>query len=409
MCFCSTSVFRTRSACLWLLYSSMFLSSLATCHSQEKLSHGQAAPPPVREATAGDMPTDPGPVATNLSGALRSSEIHAAMKRVADWQLARVENQSIPEWTYATLYMGLLSASDTLQDARYSRRVQKIAEANQWNLGPRKLHADDQAIGQTYLQLYTKTLDPKDIEPLLKQFDEIIHVPDDPSLPMWWWCDALFMAPPIWSHLTATTHDPRYLDYMDRQWHITANSLWDPREKLFFRDKSYFLRHEKNGKSVFWSRGNGWVMAGLSRTLTDIPLADTRRRFYVEKLQAMSSTIARLQGADGLWKPGLLDEAAYPNPEVSGSSFFIYAIAWGVNHGVLDDKTYGPVIEKGWAGLVGHIYEDGRLGSIQPVGAGPSTYTLGSSYVFGTGAFLMAGSEVDRYVLQRRAAKKLLR
>jgi hypothetical protein len=46
---------------------------------------------------------------------------------------------------------------------------------------------------------------------------------------------------------------------------------------------------------------------------------------------------------------------------------------------------------------VQHIYADGRLGCIQPVGAAPGAYTAGASYVFGTGAFLMAGSEMTKF------------
>jgi len=82
-------------------------------------------------------------------------------------------------------------------------------------------------------------------------------------------------------------------------------------------------------------------------------------------------------------------------PEVSGSAFYVYALAWGVNNGILDRATYLPIVEKGWAGLVAHIYADGRLGSIQPIGGAPAGYSASSSYVFGVGAFMLAGSEVD--------------
>jgi rhamnogalacturonyl hydrolase YesR len=67
-----------------------------------------------------------------------------------------------------------------------------------------------------------------------------------------------------------------------------------------------------------------------------------------------------------------------------------------VDHGLLDRKRNLPVIEKGWAGLIAHIYADGRIGCVQPIGAAPGDYTATASYVFGTGAFLLAGSEVDR-------------
>jgi rhamnogalacturonyl hydrolase YesR len=165
---------------------------------------------------------------------------------------------------------------------------------------------------------------------------------------------------------------------------------------LFFRDASYLDKHEANGKGLFWSRGNGWVMAGLVRVLEQMPANYSSRQKYVAQYLEMAKEIASIQGSNGLWGPGLLDAQAYPLPEVSGSAFYVYALAYGVNHGLLDRPKYLPVVEKGWAGLVAHIYEDGRLGSIQPIGGAPAGYSATSSYVFGVGAFMLAGSEVDR-------------
>ncbi len=346
------------------------------------------------QALVGDAPADPGPPASRLSGSVRPAAVRTAMRKVADWQLARVDGTFSRDWTFATLYLGMLAASDTLEDTRYRDFVKGVLEHYQWALGPRTYHADDQAIGQSYLWLYSQQRDPKDLIPLQQQFDEVMLAPDDPQKPVWWWCDALFMAPPVWTQLAAVTHQGKYLDYMNREWQVTAKLLWDPQEHLFFRDQSYLDKREKNGNKVFWSRGNGWVMAGLVRVLMFLPEDDPRRPFFVEKLRLMSSRIRELQGKDGLWRPGLLDAADYPYPENSGSAFFVYAMAWGVNHGILDRKTYRPVILKGWSGLVTHIYEDGRLGCNQPVGAAPGAYSPGASYVFGTGAFLLAGSEV---------------
>jgi rhamnogalacturonyl hydrolase YesR len=39
--------------------------------------------------------------------------------------------------------------------------------------------------------------------------------PDDPAKPVWWWCDALFMAPPVWAGLADVAQEPKYLAYMD--------------------------------------------------------------------------------------------------------------------------------------------------------------------------------------------------
>lgn len=345
-------------------------------------------------AVAGDAPENPGPLASHLSTEMNPAAVKAAMSKVADWQLARVKESFSQDWTYAALYLGMLAASDTLHDSRYLNYVSGVSDHYHWTLGPRETHADDQAIGQSYLWLYTKHPDPSRLAPLQKQFDEVMLIPDDPQKPVWWWCDALFMAPPVWAQLSSVTHQQKYLDYMDREWKTTASLLWDPQEHLFFRDNTYFDKHEKNGKKVFWSRGNGWVMGGLVRLLTFLPPDDPRRPFYENKFREMAERVRSLQGEDGPWRPGLLDASDYPYPENSGSAFFVYATAWGINHGLLDRAQYLPVVKRGWSGLVAHIYQDGRFGSIQPIGAAPDAYTPGSSYVFGTGAFLLAGSEV---------------
>lgn len=115
-----------------------------------------------------------------------------------------------------------------------------------------------------------------------------------------------------------------------------------------------------------------------------------------EQFRQMATAIASLQEADGLWGPDLLDAKAYPIPEVSGSVFYVFAITWGINHGILDRATYLPVVQKGWKGLLAHIYQDGRLGSVQRVGGAPDMVPLTSSYVYGTGGFLLAGTELHQ-------------
>ena len=187
-----------------------------------------------RKASVGDAPDDPGPPAKDLSGAVKAEAVKAAMTKVADWQTARIADTPSQDWTFATLYVGLMAASDTLGSPIYRDTVRKVAEHYDWTLGPRKTHADDQAIGQSYLWLNRQHPAEHDLEATRKQFDEVMMLPDDPAKPVWWWCDALFMAPPVWMGLTATTHDARYERYMHHEWQVTNDLLWDKREKLFF-------------------------------------------------------------------------------------------------------------------------------------------------------------------------------
>jgi unsaturated rhamnogalacturonyl hydrolase len=110
----------------------------------------------------------------------------------------------------------------------------------------------------------------------------------------------------------------------------------------------------------------------------------------------MAAEVASIQGKDGLWRSGLLDPDSYPLPEISGSAFFTYAIAYGINENILDRKKYLPVIERSWAGMLSHIYADGRLGSIQPIDGQPGIFKPSASYVYGVGGFLLAGAELER-------------
>ena len=346
-------------------------------------------------AVVGDEPENVLPMAS-LSTALRHKDIEHAVRQVADWQLARARADFDLDWTYAALYTGLIAASETTGDAKYRQAVYDFGAARHWQLGPRFEHADDQAMAQSYLDLYLAHPEPAEMATVKEHFDRIRLEPHDSEKLTWWWCDALFMAPPGWARLYKATGDTRDLAYIDREWWATSGLLYDPAQHLYSRDATFLDKKEKNGRKVFWSRGNGWVMAGLVRVLEEMPADYPGRARYVQQFRQMAAALKDLQGRDGLWRPGLLDAGAYPLPEVSGSAFFAYAFAWGVNEGILDRATYRPLVERAWKGLLGHVYEDGRLGCIQPIGAAPGDYGPTASYVFGVGAFLLAGSEVDR-------------
>ena len=371
---------------------------IAVVLSASRVSQAQDAPAtnlPGRDA-AGDQPDNPGPPAADLSPKLKRSEILKAMKKVADWQVKEAETRYSIDWTYAALYDGLLAASRVTGDSRYHDRLLKIAEQNHWSLGPRFAHADDEAIGLTYLTFYAEDPKPARLTPTRDGMEKLLVRPDDRETNLWWWCDALYMAPPVLSQLSIATGERKYLDFMDREWWLTSAALYDPAEHLYFRDQRFLTMHEANGQKVFWSRGNGWVLAGLALVLERMPEEYTDRSRYVAQFRQMAERIAGLQQADGLWRASLLDPGAYQSPEVSGSAFFTYAMAWGIRHGLLDRKKYLPVVTRAWAGMLTHVYADGRLGSIQPIGAEPGKYKPSSSYVYGVGAFLLAGSELSQ-------------
>ncbi len=362
-----------------------FLFSSVSAKAQDR---APVAPP-------GDTLSTPGQLA-HLSTKLSRRDIAKALKLVADWQLGRLPANAQVDWTWAALYAGYMAVPDKVAGDKYRQAMLRVADELQWQPGPRPLHADDLAVGQMYMEQYFLHRDAAKIAALRRRLDAQIATPDsqDPKRPLWWWCDALFMAPPVYADMAAVTGDSKYVAFMDHQWDIATALLYDRSKHLYFRDASYLDQHEKNGEPLFWSRGNGWVMGGIVGVLKELPADSPLRPKYIALFKEMAAEMLSIQGSDGLWRPGLLDAGAYPLPEVSGSAFVTYALAYGVNQGILDRATYWPAVEKAWGGMLTHVYADGRLGCIQPVGAAPGAFTETTSYVYGVGAYLLAGSEI---------------
>ena len=239
----------------------------------------------------GDSPATALPIATDLSPELTKKNVSHAMRKVSDWQLARVEQGFDQDWTFAALYAGFMSVPDKANGKAYRAAMMRMGEKFRWELGPRPMHADDQAIGQTYLELYSEHHRPAMIAPTRSRMDAMLQVPDDKEKPLWWWCDALFMAPPVLAKLSKATSEKKYLDFMDREWWITSSLLYSPANHLYFRDASYLEKHEANGKSLFWSRGNGWVFAGLARVLAVMPKNYPSRPKYMAQFREMARSL----------------------------------------------------------------------------------------------------------------------
>src|SRR5580658_6684894 len=341
---------------------------------------------------------------------LTPADVLSIMQRVADWQLAHPSPHPTTDWTQAAADAGMVALAGISSDPKYRDALLAMGEANGWKPGPRLYHADDLAIGQTYAALYFLYRDPKMIAPLRSRLDAILsaapnvesldfHQPYEQVTQLWSWCDSLFMAPPVWMQLYAATGDERYLDFAVKNWWRTTDYLYDSSEHLYFRDSTYFDRRETNGKKVFWSRGNGWVMAGLVRVLQLLPASHPSRARFQQLFQEMAEKILTAQQPDGLWHSSLLDPQSYPLKETSGSSFYAYALAWGVNQGLLDGAKFKPAVRRAWTALADCVDAEGKLTHVQPVGADPKTFADDSTEVYGVGAFLLAGSELYRMVV----------
>lgn len=342
-------------------------------------------------------------------------QIQEIMTRVAKWQMehftykesGNLHDYGIDAWTNAVLYIGMLKWAQADDSAAPCFGwLMEIGEKNAWAVPANFAnypnytfyHADELCIGQFYLGMYDKYESVEMLAPIQSRADWIMANPGDSSMnyrnkQSWTWCDALFMAPPVFACLSEITGNPAYVEFMHRNYLRTYRHLFDPDSKLFFRDDSYFGKKEANGSPVFWGRGNGWVIAGIADILQFLPAGAELRPFYEHLFVELASRLSQLQDENGFWHASLLDPQSYPSPETSSTALITYALAYGLNHGLLDD-SYRPVVGKAWKALVSVVDEEGKVGWIQPIGADPKKVTSEMTAVYGAGAFLMAGTEM---------------
>lgn len=318
--------------------------------------------------------------------------IRALAVAVADWQLDHPRYEPI-DWTNAVFYAGLLAVHRFTGEPRYLEVPVAAGDAAGWNIGKRIRHADDHAIAQAYLELFRLDSDPRRIQGFQSAIDRMLAEPSDWRKPHqtidYWWCDALFMSPPALAKLAAATGEAAYLDLLDRLWREAHELLFDETDRLFHRDLRFRI-----DDGAYWARGNGWVLAGLARLLDELPEKRASRDFYETIFRELAERVVELQGSDGLWRADLMSSDSLAPGESSASALFCFALAWGIERGLLERDEYLPAVESAWRGLAGNVERNGRLGWVQEPGAKPGRVSRRHAEVYGSGAFLLAAEQM---------------
>ena len=312
-------------------------------------------------------------------------------------------------WTRATYFEGLMALYRVDPKDTYYNYAVQWAEGHKWEPaygGTTTRNADNQACGQTYIELYKIDQQPQRIEKIKTVIDRMIN---SSIISDWWWIDALQMAMPVFAKLGAVYKDTTYFNRMyDMYMHTKTvegdSGLYNNQDHLWWRDKDFDPPHTSpNGEDTYWSRGNGWVLAALARVLDVMPDNAPHRDEYITTFKEMAEALIPIQRDDGFWNVSLHDPDEYGGKETSGTAFFTFGLAWGVNNGLLTDSLYKNAAIKAWEGMVKYaLHEDGFLGYVQSTGKQPSdgqpvTYDKAPNFEdYGLGAFLLAGSEIYR-------------
>jgi rhamnogalacturonyl hydrolase YesR len=309
-------------------------------------------------------------------------------------------------WTRGVYYEGLMAFYGIYPKQEFYDYSISWAEFHQWGMrnGNTTRNGDDQCCGQTYIDLYNIEPDPVKIKNIKVCMEMLLNTP---QLDDWSWIDAIQMGMPVFAKLGTTLHEPRYYDKM---WDLYAfcrnemagSGLYNPEDGLWWRDGDFIPPYkEPNGEDCYWSRGNGWVYAALVRVLSEIPIDEKHRNDYIRDFQSMTDALVKCQREDGFWNVSLHDPSNFGGKEVTGTSLFVYGMAWGINNGLLNREQYLPVVVKAWNAIIKEaVHPNGFLGYVQGTGKEPRdgqpvTYDSMPDFEdYGIGCFLLAGVEV---------------
>jgi rhamnogalacturonyl hydrolase YesR len=346
-------------------------------------------------------------------------EVIGIINKVNGYWQQREAPQKWSFWDVAAYHTGNMEAYQITGNPAWRKYSEDWAAYNNWQ-GARStdkatwkyqygetddhvLFGDWQICFQTYADLYKLDPDPKKIARAREVMEYQMRTPNKDY---WWWSDGLYMVMPVMTKLYAITGNRQYLDKLHEYFEYSNSIMYDSDAQLYYRDARYvYPRHQSvNGKKDFWSRGDGWVFAGLAKVLRDLPKDDPYRADYIAKFKGLAQALKKAQTDDGYWTRSLLDPQHAPGPETSGTAFFVYGYLWGINNGLLERDDYLPVVRKGWRYLSKTALQpDGKIGYVQPIGdrAIPGQVVdQNSTTAFGVGAYLLASSELVRLLRQ---------
>ena len=320
-------------------------------------------------------------------------------------------------WHPAAYHTGNMAAYEVTGEEAYKKYSEAWSEHNEWK-GAKSdnkqewkysygetddyvLFGDWQTCFQVYADLYNMDKDEKKIARAKEVMEYQMSTPNNDY---WWWADGLYMVMPVMTKLHKITGEQQYLDKLYEYFAYARDLMYDTESNLFYRDAKYIYPKHKtnNGSKDFWARGNGWVFAALAKVLQELPENDSHRAEYIKIYQDMAKSLANTQQPEGFWTRSILDAEHAPGYETSGTAFFAYGYLWGVNNGILDTEAYSPVIDKAWKYLTETALQpDGSVGYVQPIGERADQHkNVGAETTadFGVGAFLLAASEMSKYV-----------
>jgi unsaturated rhamnogalacturonyl hydrolase len=161
--------------------------------------------------------------------------------------------------------------------------------------------------------------------------------------------DAVFMGCPILVEAGALTGEQKYIEMAGRHFEFMR--------KLVLREDGIY-RHSPLCDTA-WGRGNGFPALGLAWSLSAMPKDHPLHSKLLKEFQNHMQALVKHQDPTGTWHQVIDDDASYR--EFTATAMITFAMIRGVQSGWLNEKDYGPVIEKAFHAIKMRIASDGTL------------------------------------------------
>lgn len=234
---------------------------------------------------------------------------------------------------------------------------------------------DDRAFGDLPLEIYMENQDDKSKKLGLDRADMqwAATTSDGITKDARYWADDMFMITGLQVYAYRATKDMKYLTRM-------ALTMKAYLAALQQSDGNFW--HTKQSKA-YWGRANGWVAAGMSELLQDLPAGADRDAVMAGYKKQMDGLLPLqiTSGADaGMWRQVL--DLASSNPESSCTAMFTFALVTGIRNGWLTDAKYITAAKNGWLALGNKTNSSGVLDRVCPGTGQADAGTLASQQAF---------------------------
>jgi len=352
-------------------------------------------------------------------------DIRAAGTKVGNyWMKKNQAGANNNGWDGGVLMLGIIEHWRQYGIASYKDYAQAWAQSHSWGLlsDGCKLtgnYHNRMTAGYTYLRLLQAGSAGATVAKVTQSLNAQLALPVSPEVTglvnhqfpgcssrsfSWKAVDAEFTALPVWITMGKWNGRLKYYNRASALQSYQAHTmgLQDPTTKLWYRDESYKTKLSPNGLKIHWGRGQGWIAAGLAITLTELPTDRSEYGTYRTRFIELMKALRVRQREDGFWNMNVADPHDFPAPETSATALITFAMAQGINLGILSSTTYRPVAAKAWNAMVATtIRNDGFLGYCQKTGLEPVPPTSSkypdddSTSNACVGVFLLAGTAMN--------------